>query len=158
MRNQKTIRQVPIDFVVKLGTVSTPGNNMPVNNFQWFKNVVRGYVETSEVLANIYQAVLDGVDPQMPDRYVEAPDGAETFQLWVGQAHRYLQSIAGKAKLRRLISEHRYDAGFCVDDISLRRAYEHWTKGEPIPQLPRLDGMKLRRMIGQLPKEVWQDC
>jgi hypothetical protein len=93
-----------------------------MENYSWFCQTIRKAVTLNENLARVLRAMLDGRKPRIP----EDKEHHFAIEEAIENAKYLLGTKGGRGKLRRLINQHRYDAGFRTDDIALRMAFRQW--------------------------------
>lgn len=94
-------------------------------SYIWFCQTIRRATDLNAVLVRVLRAVLAGRKPKLP----EAREHHFAIEEAVENARYLLPTKEGRRKLRRIIQQHLYNAGFRTDDIALRHAYRQWIDG-----------------------------
>lgn len=104
-----------------------------------FSTTIRRIVASATVIAELLEAVVAG-DSRMLARIVkENFESRDSLRRLICASRRAARTIGGRFEIGRLIDEYRFEAHWPTDDISLRRLYELYRRGELGKRLPAVD-------------------
>jgi hypothetical protein len=108
-----------------------------VTEYEWFARLARTAVIGSQVMADVLWAVISDEEYKIPEILAKHPElTLDGINLVVDNARLAKQDEDGQMELLQIHAAHRFDAGFLVDDISLRASFRSWKAGKGM-KLPR---------------------
>lgn len=104
-----------------------------------FSITIRRIVSSACVIVELLEAVLACDDALLKTIVAENLRSARLLRPLIETAQRVGVTIKGRFEISRLIDDYRFEAHWPVDDISLRRLYEIYRRGELGKRLPAVD-------------------
>jgi len=116
-----------------------------MGNYPWFCKTIRTAVTQSAAIATVLRAILEGRKPRIPEKVFTSLESRDIIEEAIENSRILRQTKEGRKQLRKLIADHRYKAGFRLDDIALRQAYVSWCEDKEDVPLPRIEKPKRKR-------------
>lgn len=104
-----------------------------------FASAIRKIVASASVIVEVMEAVLADNAKLLRTIIKENKDSADALRRLIRASKRVAKTVSGRFEIVRLIDEYRFEAHWPTDDISLRRLYEIYRRGELGKRLPAVD-------------------
>jgi hypothetical protein len=104
-----------------------------------FSSTIRRIVSSASVIVELLEAVLSDDKKMLRTIVKENPGSAVNLQKLIRASKRVAKTVGGRFEIGRLIDEYTFEAHWPTDDISLRRVYELYRRGELKKRLPAVD-------------------
>lgn len=110
-----------------------------MRNWPVFASAIRKIVTSAAVIVEVLEAVL-GADTRTLRMIVkENPGNTEALRKLIRASKRVAKTFSGRFEIGQLIEEYTFESNWPIDDISLRRLYEIYRRGELGKRLPAVD-------------------
>jgi len=104
-----------------------------------FSSTIRKVVSSASVIVEVLEAVLLSNARMLKEIVRENPGSTEGIQKLIKASKRVAKTVRGRFEIGRLIDEYRFEAHWPTDDISLRRLYDIYRRGELGKRLPAVE-------------------
>jgi hypothetical protein len=104
-----------------------------------FSATIRRIAASAAVIVELLEAVLASDKRMLRLIVKENEQNAKPLRRLIKMAKQVSLQVSGRLEVVRLIDEYRYEAHWPTDDISLRRLYEIYRRGELGKRLPSVD-------------------
>ena len=97
-----------------------------MGDYPWFCKTIRQAVAQNASIATALRAVLEGRKPRVDEEIFASIESRDALDEAIENGLQLAVTKEGRRELRKLIHQHRYNAGFRTDDIALRHAFRQW--------------------------------
>ena len=104
-----------------------------------FSSLIRKVVAGAIVITEVIEGVLDDDRDLLRSIILENPYNSINLNKLIRATRKVAKTLSGRIEVRRLAAEYWFEAQWPVDDVSLRRLYEIYRRGELGKRLPDVD-------------------
>jgi hypothetical protein len=101
-----------------------------------FARCIRRIVASATIVTEVLESVISGDEKTLKKIIKENPQHRAALRKLASSAMNASQTMLGRFELERVTDDYRFEAQWPVDDISLRRVYELYRRGELGKRLP----------------------